>query len=399
MNCSGSPVACASYTVGGGAISNIAVAPLWGAVLVEGPLPPYQVSLGVGSHSLPAGGSTSVTAAVTDIGGQPAADGTLVTFAKLSGGGSLSAGSAVTAGGQAGVTYTAPGTGRTVAALQASSGSYAGAQGQDTVFAGYQAGVAAVSTAKLTIGPATLDATAGATVWVHKLGTGEPTVTAARYTGNPVGVPNPNVDQQNTAYVDLHLDGAAGVTELEVRVSCDGTCSGDEILWWFDAAAGQWRNWDVGLTGQAGGAGGYVWGRVLPTSTSPAFADLLGTPILGGDPSPTLVELESFTAAAQQGQVHVAWETASEVDAAGFNLWRGEAAEGPYAQLNAELIPARGGPAQGASYAYDDAAVADGVAYYYKLEAVDLYGQTQLFGPVHATAGLWHRAHLPLVSR
>ncbi len=91
---------------------------------------------------------------------------------------------------------------------------------------------------------------------MQKLGLGEPTVTAAKYAGNPVGVPNPTTTQQNTAFVDLHLDATTGVTQLEVRVSCDGTCSGDEILWWFDAATGNWKNWDVGLTGQTGGACG-----------------------------------------------------------------------------------------------------------------------------------------------
>ncbi len=95
--------------------------------------------------------------------------------------------------------------------------------------------------------------------------------------------------------------------------------------------------------------------------------------------------------------MRVAWETLSEIDSAGFNLWRSEVADGEYAQLNAGLIPAQGGPAQPASYTYDDAAVTDGVTYYYRLEAVDLYGQSQLLGPVHATAGMWRRVYLPLL--
>ncbi len=112
MNCPGGT--CASYTVTSGGINNIAVASLWGAVLVEGSLPPYQVSLAVADDDLAPGGSTGVTATVTDIGGQPVAHGTVVNFTKLSGGGSLSAASATTTGGQATVTYTGPSSGRTL---------------------------------------------------------------------------------------------------------------------------------------------------------------------------------------------------------------------------------------------------------------------------------------------
>ena len=400
MNCSGSPVTCASYTVSGGGISSITVASLWGAVLVEGPLPPYRVSLAVADDDLAPGGSTSVTATVTDIGGQPVADGTVVDFSRLSGGGSLSAASAATTGGAASVTYDSPGTGTTVAALQATSGSYAGAVAENTIYTGFQADVAAESTELLTIGPATLDATTGTGVWVHKDGLGEPTVTASLFTGNPVGVPNPNVDQQSTSFVGLHLDTAADVDEIEVRVDCNGTCNANTILWWYDAAASKWRNWDVGLTGWSGDANGYVRGTVRSISSSPTWADLLdGIVIMGGDPSPTLVELGSLAAQAQEGHVHVAWQTLSEVDNAGFNVWRSVAADGDYALLNEGLIPAQGGPTQPASYTFDDAAVTDGVTYYYRLEAVDLYGKTQLFGPVYATAGMWHRVYLPAVKR
>lgn len=116
-------------------------------------------------------------------------------------------------------------------------------------------------------------------------------------------------------------------------------------------------------------------------------------------PQPTMVELASFTARAEPGLVRVTWETLSEIDNAGFNVLRSEAADGEYAQLNAGLIPAQGGPTQPASYTYDDAEVTDGVTYYYRLEAVDLQGKSQLFGPVHATAGMWHRVHLPTIVR
>ncbi len=123
------------------------------------------------------------------------------------------------------------------------------------------------------------------------------------------------------------------------------------------------------------------------------------SPFTAGNHGPTLVELGSFTAQAQPGLVHVAWSTLSEVDNAGFNLWRSQAAEGGYEKLNAQLIPAQGGPTQPASYAFDDDAVTDGVTYYYKLEDVSIYGQSTLHGPVWATAGMTRRIYLPLAVR
>ena len=102
---------------------------------------------------------------------------------------------------------------------------------------------------------------------------------------------------------------------------------------------------------------------------------------------PTAVTLASFTAAATGGGVRVAWETAGELDNAGFNLYRSVVAEGGYVKLNAALIPAQGGPTQGASYSYDDVDVAPGATYYYTLEDVDLYGRTTSHGPVAVVVG------------
>jgi hypothetical protein len=122
-------------------------------------------------------------------------------------------------------------------------------------------------------------------------------------------------------------------------------------------------------------------------------------PTPGEQTDKTLVELASFTATGHDDYVQVEWETASEIDNDGFNLWRSEAEAGSYTQLNADLIPARGGPTTGASYSYDDEAVTNGVTYWYKLEDVDLYGVSTFHGPVSAVAGRGYRLYLPLVLK
>jgi hypothetical protein len=100
---------------------------------------------------------------------------------------------------------------------------------------------------------------------------------------------------------------------------------------------------------------------------------------------PTLVVLLSFTATGLQDSVLVQWTTASEIDHEGFNLLRSEAAAGPYARINAALIPGTGDPFSGADYSYTDLDVVTGKRYFYKLEAVDITGLGERFGPVSAT--------------
>ena len=124
------------------------------------------------------------------------------------------------------------------------------------------------------------------------------------------------------------------------------------------------------------------------------------SPFTGGlHNEPTLLELASFTATSHTGHVLLEWEIASEVDNTGFNLWRSEAAEGEYAKLNAEIIPAQGGPTTGASYSYVDDAVTNGVAYWYKLEDVDLHGASTFHGPVSATSHRLRWIYLPLLLK
>ncbi|MBN1954903.1 MAG: lamin tail domain-containing protein [Anaerolineae bacterium] len=103
-------------------------------------------------------------------------------------------------------------------------------------------------------------------------------------------------------------------------------------------------------------------------------------------PAPTPVELASFTAWAYGTDVRVTWETASEVDLLGFNLYRGTAADGPYVQVNGKLIPAQNpGAPYGARYAWWDRGLRLGRTYYYQLEQIDVNGNTTQYGPVAVT--------------
>ena len=102
---------------------------------------------------------------------------------------------------------------------------------------------------------------------------------------------------------------------------------------------------------------------------------------------PLAVTLASFDAQGQADRVVVTWETVSELDNAGFTLYRtGSVGDRPEPSDLLVTMPSQApGSTQGAFYSYEDAAVEAGQTYWYWLEDVDLSGATTLHGPVSAT--------------
>jgi len=122
---------------------------------------------------------------------------------------------------------------------------------------------------------------------------------------------------------------------------------------------------------------------VEPTSTYvPTPTPVVSpSPIPSPTESPTAVSLVSFKAKVNgAGSVTLAWETASEVDNAGFNIYRSKMTDGTYKKVNGKLIPAEGNGAYGASYSFEDTPGRG--TFYYKLEDVDYNGTSAVHGPV-----------------
>ncbi|MFC1592131.1 choice-of-anchor Q domain-containing protein [Thermodesulfobacteriota bacterium] len=97
----------------------------------------------------------------------------------------------------------------------------------------------------------------------------------------------------------------------------------------------------------------------------------------------TIITLSSFGATPANNETTVLWTTSSEIDNAGFNLYRAEG-EGQYVRINHNLIPAEGAPAEGASYEFVDEDVQNRIQYSYLLEDVDINGVSTMHGPVNA---------------
>jgi len=101
--------------------------------------------------------------------------------------------------------------------------------------------------------------------------------------------------------------------------------------------------------------------------------------------APTVIKLSSFTATPKAGKVILQWNTESETNNAGFNIYRAAAASGEYFKINTSLITANGSATQSAAYQFIDKAVKNSNTYYYKLEDIDLNGKATMHGPVSAT--------------
>jgi CSLREA domain-containing protein len=101
------------------------------------------------------------------------------------------------------------------------------------------------------------------------------------------------------------------------------------------------------------------------------------------DGAPLAVTLAGFDAAAAADHVLVTWETVSELENAGFNLYGTATADRPTAADLLAFVPSLGpGSTQGFAYSHQDYAVTAGQTYWYWLEDVDLNGATTLHGPV-----------------
>ena len=97
---------------------------------------------------------------------------------------------------------------------------------------------------------------------------------------------------------------------------------------------------------------------------------------------PTAVTLAFFTAETEEeGAVVLNWETATEINNAGFNIYRARLKDGNYKKINAELIDPKGSEVSGSNYTYTDTPPASGT-YYYKLEDVEYGGVATMHGPV-----------------
>jgi hypothetical protein len=89
---------------------------------------------------------------------------------------------------------------------------------------------------------------------------------------------------------------------------------------------------------------------------------------------------------ASPASIRIEWQTETELNTAGFNVYRSAAPGGEYVRLNEQLIPSRGSATSGSTYTVVDEDVAAGETYYYRLEDVELDNSRQLHEILSYTA-------------
>lgn len=98
--------------------------------------------------------------------------------------------------------------------------------------------------------------------------------------------------------------------------------------------------------------------------------------------TPDAVASEDPAAPAEPYKNTVRWSTASEVDNFGFDVFRGESSEGPFARLNEKIIEGAGTTDEVRRYEFVDDTIDPYKVYYYYVESISMSGEREHFTPV-----------------
>ena len=76
----------------------------------------------------------------------------------------------------------------------------------------------------------------------------------------------------------------------------------------------------------------------------------------------------------QKPEAIITWSTESEVNTAGFHVYRATKEEGPYEKVSETLIPSIGDPFTGGEYEFRDFNIESSTTYFYQLEELETTG-------------------------
>jgi len=220
------------------------------------------------------------------------------------------------------------------------------------------------------------------------------------------------IDPETSSIIGLSLTQEDGQYLVDNKINVSATIISNP-----PTAGSGYEAWDGTsmATPHVSGAAALVW-SCKPDATNVQVREALTSTALDlGDPgrddyygfglvqakdacswlNPTAVELLSFTAVSAKKSINLNWETASEIDTLGFNLYRTTKLDGEKVKINPELIHSNVYPGAliGASYSYIDTGadlnqgkLLPNRTYYYWLETLDIFGSSEFFGPIVGTA-------------
>lgn len=199
---------------------------------------------------------------------------------------------------------------------------------------------------------------------------GDPKIVQGTVRDSEGGIPA-DADLTFEAYITIR----SGEKLYKTSLGC-GYSGGN---WWvqcgnFPTAWSQGETLKIDFT-DVGGPGG------TETGSDQGVLDASNPQIFGETSLP--VQMSSVTAiSSQEGCIVLIWQTESEVNNAGFHVWRSEIEDSEYTRITTALIPGRGNASTAHEYTFIDRNVENGVIYWYKIEAVSTDGSSEFYGPI-----------------
>lgn len=123
---------------------------------------------------------------------------------------------------------------------------------------------------------------------------------------------------------------------------------------------------------------------------------------LGMARPPSAISLLSFTAERQSDGMLLRWETGTELNTAGFQIYRSAGSRADAVRVSDQLIPAHGASGGGAVYSWLDSGAESGVAYSYWLVEIEIGGarhEYPLDGPAKPGPSQTYMVNLPLLRQ
>jgi hypothetical protein len=130
--------------------------------------------------------------------------------------------------------------------------------------------------------------------------------------------------------------------------------------------------------------------------TDPKYIPASGLTWIWTPKDPTAAAASQPVAKIMGNAIQIGWQTQSEANIAGFNLYRSTAADGAGRSLIYNTAASNPGTTLPGSYQFSDAQVQSGLRYYYWLEVLGRDGSSELMSP---TSVLVSRIFLPSVRR
>ena len=136
------------------------------------------------------------------------------------------------------------------------------------------------------------------------------------------------------------------------------------------------RRFDKGIPRTGTKRRGWIAANVvkrLPVGLYYGHKTDLGTPgYRRGQPLP--VELSEFSPRLVEGEIVIDWTTESELNNAGFHIYRSTSRTRDFRRINTKLIAGAGTTGQKSTYQFIDTTAKPNVSYYYRIEDVDFAG-------------------------